>query len=132
MRNRCQDPINNSYADYGGRGIKVCARWESFEDFYADMGPRPTADHQINRVDNDGDYSADNCAWVTRIENCNNRRNTVKIEWRGEALTVPDWARQTGLSKFAIWQRLNVLHWDVERTMTTPVRQARRKVRPAA
>lgn len=127
MRSRCSDPENKAFAGYGGRGITVCERWqESFEAFFADMGLRPSRNHQLDRIDNDGPYSPENCRWVSRIENCNNRRDNVLVEWRGEALTVPEWARRTGLTKYAIWQRLKLLGWDVERALTTPVRQRKR------
>lgn len=134
MRQRCADL---DYADYGGRGITVCARWQdSFENFFADMGPRPSRNHQIDRIDNSAGYSPGNCRWATRIENCNNRRDNVRVEWRGESLTVPEWARRTGITKTAIWQRLHVLNWSVEKALTTPVRQRRRstddQIRPRA
>lgn len=132
MRGRCQNQNNVSWPDYGGRGITVCDRWQSFDNFYADMGPRPTADHQIDRVDNDGPYSPENCQWSTRVENCSNRRDTVNVEWRGETATVPNWSRRIGIPSAALWARLNRLGWDVERAMTTPVRQSRRNGRQAA
>ncbi len=125
MRRRCDDPSNIDYAYYGGRGISVCERWQSFEAFYADMGPRPTPDHQIDRIDNNGDYEPGNCHWTTRIVNSNNRRDNVYIEWRGESLTIPEWGRRTGLSQHAIYQRIHKLGWAVEQAMTTPVRKRR-------
>jgi hypothetical protein len=69
MHGRCEDPRNASYKWYGARGIKVCERWASFENFLADMGERPSMDHQIDRRDSEGDYTPENCRWLTRAEN---------------------------------------------------------------
>jgi hypothetical protein len=72
MRRRCSDPTHENYQRYGGRGIKVCARWESFENFLADMGERPEG-KEIDRKDNNGNYEPGNCRWVTHAENVRNR-----------------------------------------------------------
>lgn len=70
MLGRCYDPRNSSFDRYGGRGITVCAQWrEDFRAFLADMGERPTKDHQLDRIDNDGNYEPSNCRWLTRAEN---------------------------------------------------------------
>lgn len=69
MLGRCRDPQNASYARYGAKGVKVCERWLTFENFLADMGERPSLDHQIDRRDPAGDYTPENCRWLTRAEN---------------------------------------------------------------
>lgn len=74
MRNRCSNPKVNHYQDYGGRGIRVCARWQIFENFLADMGRRPSPLYTLERMDNDGNYEPGNCKWATRYEQQHNKR----------------------------------------------------------
>lgn len=95
---RCQNPKAQSYHNYGGRGITVCDRWlASFENFYADMGDRPSPKHSIDRIDVDGPYSPENCRWATWEEQANNKRNTVWIEFQGERLSAAQWRKRLGV-----------------------------------
>jgi hypothetical protein len=100
MISRCCDPKDRSYQDYGGRGIRVCERWLGplgVRAFVADMGARPSAQHTVGRVDNNGHYEPGNCRWETWTQQHNNRRDNCRIEIDGETMTAAQWARHVGL-----------------------------------
>ncbi len=120
MRNRCSRPNVRGYKDYGGRGIKVCERWESFLNFLADMGECPPG-KSIDRIDNNGNYEPGNCRWATLVEQTNNRRTNRILELGGKKMTMAQWAVLTGLKYPVIQGRLR-LGWTIERTLTTPSR----------
>lgn len=99
---RCNNVKQGSYFNYGGRGIKVL--WNSFEEFYEDMGPRPEG-LTIERIDNDGHYYKDNCRWATRVEQANNRRNSIFIEYNGIIKTIRGWCDELGTQYKTVYQR---------------------------
>lgn len=98
MKQRCTNPNTDKYDRYGGRGIKVCDRWmNSFENFYADMGPRPSTEHTIERENNNGNYEPNNCRWATKTEQANNRSSNTFIELNGQKVTIADASRELGV-----------------------------------
>lgn len=106
MVRRCHDTNNPRYADYGGRGITVCDRWRNdWTTFRDDMGERP-AEMSIERKDNNGPYSPDNCRWATRSEQQRNRRDNVLLTFAGKTLTRIGWAEETGIGYETIKARM--------------------------
>ncbi len=106
MRDRCTNPKNNRYARYGGRGISVCGQWNDFVVFRADMGLRPSPQHTIERKDNDGNYEPDNCRWATRSEQNNNQSHTRMLTAFNRTLSVSAWAREIGITRESLRDRL--------------------------
>ena len=102
LRERCNNPRCKSYANYGGRGITVCAEWDSFEQFVLDMGPRPEG-YTIERIDNNGGYSAGNCRWATAHEQMQNTRNIRKITFMGVTRHLSAWAWHFQVSLSTLW-----------------------------
>lgn len=126
VRRRCLNPSTPNYARYGGRGITICDRWrDDFGAFYEDMGPRPTPDHQIERIDNDGAYSPENCVWATRGDQASNRRNNRHLAFDGEVRTLSEWARLIEQPVWLLKQRIDRDGWTLERALTTPRRASR-------
>lgn len=117
MRQRCDNPANPAYHDYGERGITICARWQSFEAFYRDMGDCPSSTHSIDRKDNDGPYAPDNCRWATRIEQQRNTRRNRLITYNGQRKTMAEWSIDTGVSSAVLSHRLGKLKWPLERAL---------------
>jgi hypothetical protein len=115
IRGRCN---NKNNPKYGGRGIAVCERWQRFENFLADMGPKPSPQHSIERIDNNGDYSPGNCRWATLVEQANNKRSSRYVEAFGKRQTLAQWSRATGVSATTLRQRIVKLGWEPERAVS--------------
>lgn len=120
MRWRCNSPACPSYHNYGGRGIKVCDRWDKFENFLADMGPRPEG-AWLDRTDNDGPYSPENCQWVSPKSNQNNKRTNVLMEFNGKTQTATEWSEELGISYWTLLNRLR-RGWSHAKALGEPIR----------
>ena len=106
MKKRCYSITNKHYKNYGGRGITICERWlNSFENFYADMGDKPTEKHTIERINNDGNYEPSNCRWATREDQQANKR-IRKDALIHEGKTTNEWAKKLGISTEAAYYRI--------------------------
>lgn len=107
MIQRCLNPNNPAYHNYGQRGITVCAKWRTFDGFIEDMGPKPTLEHTIDRYpDQNGNYEAGNCRWATRAEQNRNRRDNRLVTHNGVTKTAKQWSRQVGVSHNTIVRRI--------------------------
>lgn len=128
---RCYNEKCPSHVNYGSRGISVCDRWrESFTNFLADVGIRPSPKHSLDRRDNEGNYEPNNCRWVTSTEQNLNHRGNHRLEHKGERLTITEWAQRTGISRDRIFWRIRK-GWSAERALTTPARPWNRLSSPA-
>lgn len=107
MHDRCRNPKNKRFANYGGRGISVCGRWNDFILFLLDMGRRPSLRHTLDRRNNNGNYGPGNCQWATRKEQNNNQSHTRLITAFGQTLSISEWARQIGITRKALSNRLS-------------------------
>jgi hypothetical protein len=122
MITRCYNTRNHKYPDYGGRGVIVCERWRhSFESFLADMGQAPSPAHSIDRIDNDGPYSPDNCRWATATEQARNQRKSHILTHNDRSLTTAEWAIEIGIPVTTLHNRLSS-GWSVEKSLSTPLR----------
>jgi hypothetical protein len=106
MRHRCRNPNWPGYKNYGGRGVSVCERWDSFAAFLEDMGARPTAKHSLDRIDTNGNYEPGNCRWATWSDQMQNRRDSVWLTHDGVNRPVKEWVEITGLPRNTIRRRM--------------------------
>lgn len=133
MRNRCNNPNVPEYPLYGGRGINVCSEWNDylvFKEWAYSHGYDDSAKKYqctLDRLDTNGNYSPDNCAWHNQKEQNNNRRNNRILTLNGESFTMQEWAEKLGMNKHTLRRRIFKYGWSVERALTEPVHNNGRK-----
>lgn len=127
MRQRCLNESCSDYKHYGARGITVCEEWSSFEAFETwalSSGYDDTL--SIDRQNNSLGYSPENCRWVTDVVQANNKRSNRLLTYNGKTQTVSQWAKEIGINRQTIEQRL-LRDWSIEDALTTPLRKRRKK-----
>ena len=124
MVGRCTNQNHVSFKNYGGRGIAVCERWRSFENFKHDMGERPEGG-MLDRENNDGNYEPGNCRWATRKEQNSNRRNCIYVDCDGERVTLKEYCRRKGIKYRPIVKRIQDRGWSMSDALSVPVGQRR-------
>lgn len=129
MRDRCGNPNSPAYRYYGGRGITICERWQSFAAFLEDVGARPSAAHTLDRLENDRGYDPGNVRWATHTEQQRNRRDNVRLTLNGETKCLVEWAEEAGLKVVTVQTRLR-RGWSVEDALLTPTGKFNRWTRP--
>lgn len=115
---RCTNKNGKYFEHYMGRGITICDRWKTFENFYTDMGDPPSK-HSIERIDNDKRYSPTNCKWATFEEQNNNKRSNVCITFENQTLTIAQWSKRINVRADTLRARINS-GWSIEKALTTP------------
>ena len=115
MLDRCTNPKHANFPSYGGRGIKVCDRWATFENFLDDMGERPEG-MSLDRIDVNGDYCPENCRWADRVTQARNTRTNRLITYGGITKTLTEWAEDLQINVSTLIYRLR--HWTLERALT--------------
>ena len=124
MKQRCLNPDHKAFSRYGGRGIKVCVRWDKFENFFADVGPRPSKQHSLDRYpDKLGNYEPGNVRWATRVEQQNNMRSNRMVTYLDLEVTFAEsWRMSPRLvSPDTAWQRFEKHGWSIKDALETPL-----------
>ena len=105
IKERCGNPRKNAYKNYGGRGISVCERWRSFENFFADMGPCPKG-LTLERIDNNGNYELKNCQWASRAVQARNNRRNVIVTIGDQTRCLHDWVSELRLGRSTVYRKM--------------------------
>jgi hypothetical protein len=130
MIQRCANERDKHYSRYGARGITVCERWRnSFEAFLEDMGPKPTPEHTIDRIEVNGNYEPGNCRWATRTEQMLNQRRTVYVTWEGERIPLTALARRHGACPKVVAARVRK-GWELGEALSRAVDKTRSHTGP--
>jgi hypothetical protein len=119
MKERCEYTKHMYYDRYGGRGIKICERWQQFETFYDDNIGSWKSGLSLERKDNDGPYSPDNCAWIPRSKQGRNKGNSVRLTYAGKTKLLMDWAKDIRIPARTLYLR-RYAGWSDEQILTTP------------
>jgi hypothetical protein len=131
MLYRCTNKRADNYANYGGRGIKVCKRWsgvDGFHKFIEDMGPKPTPKHSIDRINVNGNYTPKNCRWATNKQQLNNTRKTIYLTYENITKTISEWSDLLGIKQVTIRARIN-RGYNISKTLDkTNFRKLKRKL----
>jgi len=126
MIQRCTYPSIGlkHYKRYGGRGIEVCEKWRnSFPEFLSDVGFAPTTKHTLDRINNDGNYTPENCRWATRSEQIRNSTKARYITFNSKTMTIGDWSEKLNINRQTLQMRMDVYGWTIERALSTPVKK---------
>ena len=128
MKRRCNNPHDKVYERYGGRGITYAPEWEKFDNFYewamksGYVPDQPRGCFTLDRIDNDGNYSPDNCRWISQYEQVNNTSYNVFLEYNGERHTIAEWSRIKGIAAGTIWLRIHHYNYSVKEALEEPIR----------
>lgn len=125
MHQRCRNPNAHGHENYGGRGIRICERWNIFENFLEDMG-HPPSRHSLERMDNNGHYEPDNCRWATQTDQLNNRRTNHVLEAFGKSQTLTQWSREYGIPTTTLKNRIYRAGMSIEAALQAEVHAGRK------
>jgi hypothetical protein len=128
MLSRCSNPQDKAYKYYGARGITVCERWKTFDNFLKDMGHRPQPGLSIERIANYDNYTPENCIWATRTQQNRNKRSNHLITMNGKTKCLAEWCELIGRPFQLANKRINTKKWDDVRAITTPPRKYSKRI----
>lgn len=121
MIQRCYNPKDKSYKNYGARGIEVCDRWHDYANFKADMLPLFTKGLTLDRINNNLGYAPDNCRWTTTAQQNRNYSRNIMLTHDGRTMCLKDWSGTLGFCYGTLWDRYK-RGWSVDKLLTTPVK----------